>query len=330
MVKGVQLKASKEFRFMWYFLTPTKGTFDPPAGYVNASDFFAMCEAIERSGLPTAWPQSSFLYNLLCEKSYATQMCLHRKFKVPVGTRLSYSEFVEEPELGARKTLQCLQDLREYVYGESGTQQTRGVISVGCRSKHEDPLPFWDENSLVEGVNKLLPGVAHTVCLVRELVAGTALCELYVLCFHDAQRDETYKRYLWYTLKDGGYAEAPWYKIADKEVSEEAIKIQLFDNNDEKINHVKKEADTICTQWLLWFDAEHPVRPHVARIDLTVVQSNMGHDVWFKELGDGACDLGSVEEDVRNTALVNNMMRYTDSASFPQPLPQANQTPTPP
>mmetsp|Transcript_103481 Transcript_103481/g.221252 ORF Transcript_103481/g.221252 Transcript_103481/m.221252 type:complete len:518 (+) Transcript_103481:80-1633(+) len=328
------LKAPNISAFL--FLWPSRRTnADTKPGYICEHQFFSMCQRLERSGIPCGWPHIAYLYRQLCGKLWVPQMCLHPDFKVPATTRVHYAEFAEQGEVAAEKAIGCLLELRK----SSGintnavsVSELKGVVKLGFSWMGDDVLPFCGVKSLTGVLKRLFnqPESNQIVCLVQEMVPNV-VCELRVLCFHDAVKQDFVKERLWVRMgRPGevarhheGCCDVPEFTLASTVVvPEKEVVTEFFNGSLAAMRSAMDAADDLVEQWLCWYCTECPEPPSTTRLDF-LVSYTPGKDaeVWSCEVSECGSSLCSVEVDARNMAVLNSAMRNDESGAFPKPLP---------
>jgi len=324
----------------WMFLWPTKRTdADSKAGCVCEYEFFAMCQQLERAGIPTGWPHIAHVYKILCGKFWVPQMCLHPDYKVPATTRVHYAEFAEDSEGTAARAIDCLLELRQSVPGrrfenpDLKAEELRGVVKLGFSWMGDDVLPFSGVQSLIKVLKQLFeqPGSNQITCLVQEMVPDV-VCEQRLLCFHDAFRGEFVKERIWCRMKAKGqvarqhrqFCDVPEFALTSAVfVSEDVALEEFFGGSKATMRKAEEDADALSEHWLCWFSTECPEPPQVTRMDFLVsrCQATGKTSVWTCELGECGASLCAVDVNARNAASLNSAMRNDESGRFPKALP---------
>lgn len=313
----------------WIFLWPTRSTTaDQQPGCVCEFQYFAMTNRLERAGIPTGWPHTAYLYRQLSGRLWTPQMCLHPEYKVPATTRVHYAEFAEANEEVAERAIGCLMDIRASMGAPSlpgGPQALRGVAKLGFSWCPGSTESFSGVNSLTAALHRIfqLPGSNQIVCLLQETVPDI-VCELRVLCFHDAA-EGTFsfaEQLVWLRGQpDGGLWEEQGGPKPDV-VDEATALAEFFKGSEDGMKKVVAEAKKVAEWWQLWFCTECPEPPHFARIDLLVSQpEDKEPSVWTWDLGDSGSSLCGLGVGARNMAALNGAMRNDESGRFPKPLP---------
>lgn len=321
----------------WYFLRPTRYEDDgiSKPGCVPEHKFFALCQKLERAGIPSGWPQTSYLYRLLCGKFWVPQMCLHRDYKVPATSRVHYAEFADAAQDSAQRAIGCLRDLRSHAgfLPNVSAEDLKGVAKLGFTCIEEEVMPFCGVESLSRVLQHLFSksGSEQTVCIVQEMVPDV-VCEQRLLCFQDALNDTTVRERLWVQMMDKGKNEQHHQKCNELSdfafastmvVSEDVALKEIFDGNHSALKQAQEQADALVEHWLTWFCVECPEPPSVTRLDFLVSYSKESKQVsvWTCKVGDCGSSLCGVPVDARNAAALNSAMRNDESERFPRPLP---------
>uniref|UniRef100_A0A7S0B5Z5 Uncharacterized protein n=1 Tax=Pyrodinium bahamense TaxID=73915 RepID=A0A7S0B5Z5_9DINO len=312
----------------WIFLWPTRSTTaDSQPGCVCEFQYFAMCQRLERAGIPTGWPHSSYVYRQLSGRLWTPQMCLNPEYKVPPTTRVHYAEFAEAREDVAARALGCLMDIRNSmgVPPLADPSKLKGVAKLGFSWVEGSTLPFCGVKSLIEVLNRLFshPGSNQIVCLLQEVVPDV-ICELRLLCFHDACQGlyNFAQEQLWLRPRpNGGQLEEQGSPPPDIVSEAEALE-EFFAGSREAFQQAVEQADKLAEWWQCWFTTECPEPPQCARLDFHVSRSpEQGVSVWTWEIGDCGSSLCGVEVASRNAAALNSAMVNDESGRFPKPLP---------
>jgi len=312
----------------WMFLWPTRSTTaDSQPGCVGEYEYFAMTQRLERAGIPTGWPQTSYLYRQLSGRLMTPQMCLHPEYKVPATTRVHYAEFAEAQQDVADRAIGCLLDIRGSMGAPAvaGPSELRGVVKLGfswCPGSNES---FCGASSLIAALNRIfqLPGSNQIVCLLQEAVPDV-VCEMRLLCFHDAAKGgySFAQERLWLRAQpDGGLLEEQGGP-APVVVSEAVALEEFFQGSQEGMKKAEAEADKLAEWWQIWFCTECPEPPQYARFDFLVSYSaDKGASVSTWEIGDSSSSLCGLEVGARNMATLNGAMRNDETGRFPKTLP---------
>lgn len=322
----------------WIFLWPTRSTTaDSQPGCVGEYEYFAMTQRLERAGIPTGWPHTAYLYRQLSGRLMTPQMCLHPDYKVPATTRVHYAEFAEASEDVADRAIGCMLDIRSSMGAPpvAGPSELRAVAKLGFSWCPGSTESFCGASSLIQGLNRLfqLPGSNQIVCMLQE-VAPDVVCEMRLLCFHDASKGSYSfaQERLWLRPQpDGGLLEEQGGP-APTVVSEAEALEEFFKGSEEAMTKAKEEADRLAEWWQCWFVTECPEPPHYTRLDFLVsFTPEKGASVWTWEVMDSGSSLCGVEVEVRNMATLNGAMRNDETGRFPKPLPpiRRRDAPTP-
>lgn len=313
----------------WYFVRPVRRLdADARPGYVCEQQFFNLLQRVERAGVPTGWPSMGHVHRLLAGKLWETQMSLHPDYQLPATTRIHYAEFAENPEFMAEQAVGALLEMRRYAELKPAVTAAdlKGIVKLGFRWPEEASQPFCGAASLVEAVQRLLarPGTSQTVCVVQEMVLDV-VCELRLLCFHDAVRDDFVRERLWMRWQawdSEPNAAASRDGPTGAAVPEDVALEEFFFGSESAMRDATEQAEQLFGHWLNWFYTECPDPPPTFRLDL-LVSHVRGRPVvvWTCDIGECGSSLCGLEVAGRSAAVVNNAMKNDESGRFPLPLP---------
>mmetsp|Transcript_80231 Transcript_80231/g.253472 ORF Transcript_80231/g.253472 Transcript_80231/m.253472 type:complete len:356 (-) Transcript_80231:93-1160(-) len=307
----------------WYFVWPSV---DGP-GFVAEDEFFALCQAMERIPIRTAWPHESHLYRILCGKLWVPQMCLNKDFRVPPTTRVHLAEFRRNSHNAAARALSVLTRLRQAIWGWKPVQleDFRGVVKLGFSWGGLDVLPFQGLASLARTLRRLFSHHRNlnVVCLVQEMVPHV-VGERRVLCFYDKQKLAFRREAVW-NMCGGGSSGIAGFRLTTPNVISDAEVAQRFFNGDHAAaSDAEAEAERLVDKWLQWFKSEAPEPPQCARIDFLVSRACGGRTaLWTGEVGECGASLCSLEVHGRNSVAVNSAILLDESSRFPTSMPEA-------
>lgn len=247
--------------------------------YVEPAALFGLMRRFESLGIPTRWPHTAALSELLAAKSWMPAMSLGA-LRVPATTRVGRASIVRDPALAARAALAALRqraveqglaaasESESCVVTKAGfTYEARAVVDcIGAEElgnalrNLSDQFPFHDvffvqarvpDVALEARVGVVRGAAANCTCTRMEHVSADGY-------FHDfvaLPRDEAVERWL------GGDEAA--MRDAEAQIAE------------------------LCAGWWRWLLAESAEDPVSVRVDFLVRRPAPGRaEVWTCEVGE--------------------------------------------
>eukprot|EP00927_Polykrikos_kofoidii_P081698 TRINITY_DN793_c0_g1_i2.p1 TRINITY_DN793_c0_g1~~TRINITY_DN793_c0_g1_i2.p1 ORF type:complete len:561 (-),score=68.01 TRINITY_DN793_c0_g1_i2:190-1872(-) len=270
--------------------------------YVERDKLFHLMITMEAAGLPTRFPHQSQFYRVLASKEWASQMCLHPMFRVPLTVQVSRQSVAMDPgkaSTNAIKALQRLSETRSLWWEECGFGTTRaapiqkGVTKLGWSWEAMDVQAWQNKHDLQSALSRLVeqPGSLVDQIFVQEWIDFDVEIRHFIV-EADLKNPQSLKPkqriYTIFKSKEGG-------SFRDFARFDRAACVrETFANDDEAMTDAERQCDELIQRWLQWVQAQTHELPVVMRMDILVKRVGPGKAaVSTGELTElGGCFLG--------------------------------------
>jgi len=243
------------------------------AGYIDSRALMELMMAVERCDIPTLFPHSSYLYDLLASKRWTHLCCLDPQLCIPASCSLPRAEALSSR--GPGMVVTTLNRIRQKMTGNNC--EAGGVCKIGYSWEAFDVKRWKDELALADVLQQLAghvyiddnqTGQPHFVdtILCQEYIEHLSELRCYVI-------NHKIEKYCW--TKFMRVNEQLDFKEFEQAKDEKEACERWFDGDESRILKAKEQAQNLVDRWLLWLQTQACEDIPVIRFDFYVAKDSL-------------------------------------------------------